>query len=87
MESGSASLPRPHRRQPGALRFLPPSLWEQRLFQQARGALLHRRWKTPSPRERIYFGNYSAQPMTAMRQRIPSTWWLPARFASRVFDR
>jgi pyruvate dehydrogenase E2 component (dihydrolipoamide acetyltransferase) len=34
------------------------------------GALVHPALENAVPRERMYFGNYEAQPMTAMRQRI-----------------
>ena len=34
------------------------------------GAVVHATLENAVPRERMYFGNYEAQPMTTMRQRI-----------------
>ena len=52
------------------------------------GAVVHPALENAVPRERIYFGNYEAQPMSVMRQRIAEHMVaLEARFASRLFDR
>ena len=50
------------------------------------GALVHPALENAVPRERIYFGNYSAQPMTAMRQRIAEHMVASKRVSPHVYS-
>src|SRR2546421_604901 len=50
------------------------------------GALVHPGLENAVPRERIYFGNYSAQPMTAMRQRIAEHMVASKRVSPHVYS-
>jgi pyruvate dehydrogenase E2 component (dihydrolipoamide acetyltransferase) len=50
------------------------------------GALVHPVLENAVPRERIYFGNYSAQPMTAMRQRIAEHMVASKRVSPHVYS-
>jgi 2-oxoglutarate dehydrogenase E2 component (dihydrolipoamide succinyltransferase) len=50
------------------------------------GALVRPALENAVPRERIYFGNYSAQPMTAMRQRIAEHMVASKRVSPHVYS-
>ncbi len=50
------------------------------------GALVHPALENAVPRERIYFGSYSAQPMTAMRQRIAEHMVASKRVSPHVYS-
>ena len=62
LEAGSAKPAAPAPAAPGVSpRLAPPATG---------GAVFHAALENAVPRERIYFGNYEAQPMSVMRQRI-----------------
>ena len=50
------------------------------------GTLVHPALENAVPRERIYFGSYSAQPMTAMRQRIAEHMVASKRVSPHVYS-
>jgi pyruvate dehydrogenase E2 component (dihydrolipoamide acetyltransferase) len=50
------------------------------------GALVHPALENAVPRERIYFGSYEAQPMTAMRQRIAEHMVASKRVSPHVYS-
>ena len=52
----------------------------------AGGALAHPALENAVPRERIYFGNYEAQPMSAMRQRIAEHMVASKRVSPHVYS-
>ena len=50
------------------------------------GAVAHPALENAVPRERIYFGNYEAQPMSAMRQRIAEHMVVSKRVSPHVYS-
>jgi 2-oxoglutarate dehydrogenase E2 component (dihydrolipoamide succinyltransferase) len=52
----------------------------------AGGAVAHPALENAVPRERIYFGNYEAQPMTTMRQRIAEHMVASKRVSPHVYS-
>jgi pyruvate dehydrogenase E2 component (dihydrolipoamide acetyltransferase) len=50
------------------------------------GAMVHPALENAVPRERIYFGSYEAQPMTAMRQRIAEHMVASKRVSPHVYS-
>ncbi len=50
------------------------------------GATIHPALENAVPRERIYFGNYEAQPMTTMRQRIAEHMVASKRVSPHVYS-
>jgi len=52
----------------------------------AGGTVAHPALENAVPRERIYFGNYEAQPMTTMRQRIAEHMVASKRVSPRVYS-
>ena len=52
----------------------------------AAGAVAHPALENAVPRERIYFGNYEAQPMTTMRQRIAEHMVASKRVSPHVYS-
>jgi 2-oxoglutarate dehydrogenase E2 component (dihydrolipoamide succinyltransferase) len=73
----AAAAPAPSVAGPAASPAPPPA---------AGGAVAHPALENAVPRERIYFGNYEAQPMSAMRQRIAEHMVASKRVSPHVYS-
>ena len=83
VESGGAKPAAPAR----CLRRLPRRRpLPRRRRRPAGGAIAHPALENAVPRERIYFGNYEAQPMSVMRQRIAEHMVASKRVSPHVYS-
>jgi pyruvate dehydrogenase E2 component (dihydrolipoamide acetyltransferase) len=87
MESGSAKLSAPPAAAvpPPAVASTAPS-GSQAIPPGPGGAVVHPALENAVPRERIYFGSYEAQPMSAMRQRIAEHMVASKRVSPHVYS-
>jgi pyruvate dehydrogenase E2 component (dihydrolipoamide acetyltransferase) len=87
MESGSArtSVPAPAAGPAPAVPLAAPSV-SPSIPPGPGGAVVHPALENAVPRERIYFGSYEAQPMSAMRQRIAEHMVASKRVSPHVYS-
>jgi len=91
MESGSAraaapAAAAPAPAAPSAASSASPSIFPGSIPPGPGGAVVHPALENAVPRERIYFGSYEAQPMSAMRQRIAEHMVASKRVSPHVYS-
>jgi pyruvate dehydrogenase E2 component (dihydrolipoamide acetyltransferase) len=78
MEGGAAGRPAPS--------YAPPAQRPAAAPPPPSGAQAHAVLETAVPRERMYFGNYSVEPMSVMRQRIAEHMVMSKRVSPHVYS-